>query len=112
METSRRPVAVFGPLEPVVRSALMASWAGEVEIRECDASGPELAAAAVSNRAAAVVVRHRDLDRLSACLAADVLVLAVGVGTGNVTVCRGENRRSVPNPSPQALAHLVRDYVA
>lgn len=99
-----------GPLEPIIREALIAACAKDLEIFESPYSGRRLIAQARSKRVTAVIAMRKDMIDLCGSLPSDVLVIGLSTSSWTALVASGRHQIQMTNPSPESIASLIRAW--
>jgi hypothetical protein len=102
---------LFGPLEPVIREALLWASQNALEIRETSATGQNLFEEARRRGIRAVVTHRGEVAELMDEVPDDLLVIGVSVAGWNVAVCQGRQVTYVPNPRPEEIVGILRRAV-
>lgn len=99
-----------GPLEPIIRAALLAACAAHVEISESPCRGRQLVEQGRRARSAAVVCAREDLVDLCGRLPLDILAIGVSTASWTLLLASGSVQAQIANPPPEMILRLIREW--
>jgi hypothetical protein len=104
----KRPVVLIDyHVDPVVRAAMSAAWAADMDLRMAHARRRRHARRVRASGATALITRRDAVDALRGRVGVNTVLIGIAASDIDVVVCRGSTVQRVSNPTLDQVTALI-----